>query len=230
MADLPPITGLRADIVPHSLWAISKWFYANPIWYYYRRGTDESKKTDRKFYELVDRELRELCKLLYDHGLHTTPSCQGHFYPKDRFKNIWRELTRESAAICGDGLVVKDSETDEHFLFREPDYRLAWRDFDEFYDDAGDHQGTGYLGILLPCDCEEVVERLRRLECDEPRLRMFFDEKNGRLLGGRLFSIIVLPRTDEERHDLWAGVTTRFGEILSEHACPAPFVPVARRA
>jgi hypothetical protein len=230
MADVPPISGLRADIVPHSLWAISKWFYANSIWYYHKRGTDESKKTDRKFYELVDPELRDLCKLLYDHGLHTTPSCQGHLYPRERFEKVWRVLTREADEIRGRGLVLKDSETDRPYLFRDPGYSLAWRSFDEFYAEAGEHQGTGYLGILLPCDCEEVAERLRRLERDGPRVRMFFDEKNGALLGGWLFSILVRPRTDEERHELWRELTGRFGEILSEHACPMPFVPVGERA
>src|SRR4051812_37377333 len=126
--NLPPIQGLRADIVPHRRWPVSKWFYANPLWYYHRPGTDEEINATRKFYQLVDPDLRQLCHLLNSAGLRTCPSCQGHFYERNRFENIWTELTREQDEIRDGGLVVKDSETDKEFLFKDKNYALPWND------------------------------------------------------------------------------------------------------
>lgn len=220
------IGNLRADIVPHAHWAVSKWFYADPIWYYHRRGTDEELVAGRRFYELVDPELRELCRLLNEHGLHTTPSCQGHFYPKTRFEKIWAELGREAELVRGEGLVVKDSETQKEYLFCEGDYTLPWRTFEEFFAQAGEHQGMGYLGVLMPArDCGELTGLLRSAECDSSSLRMRFDPENGRALGGELFGIMVRPRTPTERARIWREVTDRFAGMLARHACARSFVP-----
>src|SRR5688572_20076591 len=136
---LPRISNLRADLLPHQRWAVSKWFYANPVWYYHRDGTDEEIVANRKFYQLVDPDLREICRELLEAGLQTTPSCQGHFYPRERFEKIWDELKREEPAIVGDGLVVKDSETDREYLFHDPNFRVPWPDFATFHAAATDH-------------------------------------------------------------------------------------------
>src|ERR1043165_1765844 len=101
--DLERISGLKADIVPHRQWPVSKWFYANELWYYHRLGTDEEVVTGRKFYKLVDEDLRELCHVLPEAGLQTTPSCQGHFCDRSCFEKIWQELVREAVAIRGEG-------------------------------------------------------------------------------------------------------------------------------
>ncbi|HYE17968.1 MAG TPA: hypothetical protein VEA69_05970 [Tepidisphaeraceae bacterium] len=219
------VRDLSPGIVDHARWAVSKWFYANPIWYYHRRGTDEELVASRKFYDLVDPGLRPLVKLLHDNGLHTTPSCEGHFYPKSRFEQIWAELTREAEQIRDDGLVVKDSETDKPYRFHDPIYTLPWPTFDAFYAQAGAHQGMGYLGVLLPCDCAAVADQLAELACDEPALHIGFDAENGKLLGRRLLGILARPGDVLERERVWADVTERFRRILDRYACPAPFTP-----
>src|SRR5438067_8000604 len=76
--DVSTIRGLQAGLVPHREWAVRRWFYANPIWYYHRRSAAHEIRPTGKFYKLVDPELREVCRLLNDAGLQTTPSCQGH--------------------------------------------------------------------------------------------------------------------------------------------------------
>ena len=156
--DLEHITDLKADIVPHRQWPVSKWFYANELWYYHRLGTDEEVVAGRKFYRLVDDDLRELCHMLNEAGLHTTPSCQGHFYERQRFEHVWEVLTRERDLIRGDGLIVKDSETDRELLFKQNDYSLEWENIDAFFAAAAAHQGTGYLGVLVPHDRDDVSD------------------------------------------------------------------------
>src|SRR5438067_13857656 len=130
---LPKISGLRAGLVPHHEWAISRWFYANPIWYYHRRSAAHEICASGRFYQLVDPDLRDVCRLLNDAGIRTTPSCQGHSYPRERFETIWAELKREEEPARGPGLVVKDCENDQPYLFRDPDYLVPSASFEDFY-------------------------------------------------------------------------------------------------
>ncbi|MGE5608108.1 MAG: hypothetical protein ACM359_02540, partial [Bacillota bacterium] len=60
---MTPITGLRPDIVPHQQWALSNWFYAGPMWYYHRLGPGRQLITDPRSYDLIDPDLRSLCRL-----------------------------------------------------------------------------------------------------------------------------------------------------------------------
>ena len=211
----PIITGLRADIVPHEQWAVSKWFFANPLWYYHRLGTDEQIVPDRRFYQLVDPELRGLCKVLHEADLHTTPSCQGHFYAQERFERIWEELRREADAIRNDGLLVRDSETQEPYRFADGDYHLPWTRFDHFHGQANAHQGIGYIGILVRPDQAAIERRLSSLMPESGPTEIGFDEALGRMLGGRLLTIITRPRDEAERADLWPLITRRVERALT---------------
>lgn len=161
VSDLPELSDLRADLVPHRQWATRRWFYANPIWYYHRPSADHEIRLTGRFFQLVDPMLREVCQLFNESGIQTTPSCQGHSYPTERFERIWAELTKEETSIRGAGLVVKDCESDEPFQFRSVDYRTPWRSFEDFHREAAAHQNLGYLGILFPKPRYDVAERLR---------------------------------------------------------------------
>jgi hypothetical protein len=212
---LPPIAGLRATLVPHREWAISRWFYANPIWYYHRRSTHHELCTGRQFYKLVDPDLRELCALLNRAGLQTTPSCQGHSYPRDRFEAIWRELRREEALIRGDGLEVKDSENDNASVFRDPSYTNPWRSFDDFFREANAHQGIGYLGIILRDVAQRALaDDLREAAAAGPNLRAEEHPEIGELLDARLISITVEEPDEQRRSAAWQGVTERVRNVL----------------
>jgi hypothetical protein len=209
------ITDLNVDFLPHRRWAISKWFYSNPLWYYHRPGTDERIVLNRRFYQLVDPDLRDLCRLLNERGLHTTPSCQGHFYLRDRFERIWGELRREQVAIASDGLVVKDSETDQPYLFRRADYCLPWADFDTYYAQAAEHQGTGYLGILLPPEGPPLHDQL----CDTAGQGLHYqvesDRRTGARLGGILLHLFVRAPDPAARTAAWGELTRRIGELIA---------------
>jgi hypothetical protein len=217
------IVGLSAGLLEHQRWPVSKWFYANPLWYYHRDGTDEEIVPNRKFYQLVDPDLREICRELNDAGLHTTPSCQGHFYPRERFERIWDELKREEPQIVGSGLVVKDSETDAEYLFRDPSYRVPWANFDGFYAKAADHQGTGYLGIVVPCD-NGLCDRFRAARRRTGKMALFEENPHGRRLGGTLFDILVEPRDPENRAKIWAEIHRVVHDVLTSSS-PSPGNP-----
>jgi hypothetical protein len=205
--DIERISGLKADIVPHRQWPVSKWFYANELWYYHRLGTDEEILTGRKFYQLVDDDLRELCYVLIEAGLHTTPSCQGHFYNRQRFEKIWEELLREGQAIRGAGLKMTDSETQKEYLFAEADYRLPWERFEQFYDQAGAQQGIGYIGVIVPADREDLRERIEGVSYCDAKSEITYDRILSRILRGHVFNIFVRSSGPEERGRIWKYIT-----------------------
>ena len=213
--DLPRITGLCAGILPHRDWPLSKWFYANPHWYYHLRQPEKQIVPNRKFYQLVDPELRPVCHLLNSAGLQTTPSCQGHFFERSRFEMIWDVLQREETLIRGDGLIVKDSETDRKALFQETDYSLGWKDFDAFYAQAGDHQGTGYLGILVPPERKELATAFYQAYRTEAA-ELSEDRELGRMLGGDMFQLIVQTKGPAERSEEWRRFTEWVRDLLRQ--------------
>ncbi|GMU23372.1 MAG: hypothetical protein AMXMBFR13_34500 [Phycisphaerae bacterium] len=214
------VAGLSAGLAPHREWALRKWFYASPLWYYHRRGTTPELNENRQFYRLVDPDLRELVHLLLDAGLQTTPSCQGHFYPRERFERIWDHLQREQAMIRSEGCEVRDSETDQPFLFLDFAYRLPWNKFDDFYREAAAHQSRGYLGVLAPADSCALARFIAQPYASS-RARIEPDEELSELIQRPMFHIEVDPHTPEERSREWAAITAYVKGLLVECTEPA---------
>ena len=204
---VPTIRGLEAGFVPHRQWPLRKWYFANPLWFYHEQFPVDEMIPSRAFYELVDPQLRELCLGLHAADLHTTPSCQGHFYGRERFDRIWAELEREQARVTGAGLPVKDSETQEEHLFQDPSFRLPWPSADAFYEEASAQQNEGYIGIVIPDDRQELRDRFAGLVRQDETSRIEFDDAVGRRLGAHLLAIHVSPRSPAERERIWQGIT-----------------------
>lgn len=211
----PLVSGLEAGLVPLREFPLRKWYYATPLWYYHRPAQEHHLNVDPKFYELVDPGLRDLCALALQHGLATTPSCQGHFYGRDRFEAIWQELQEAAALVPREGLRVKDSETDEEFLFRDEGFVLSWPDFEEFHAQAAAHQSRGYIGLALSPQAESLALRLREDAYRTACACIAFDEELSRVLGQPIFGIEVNPRTTEERDYEWAAITRYLHALLS---------------
>jgi len=215
---LPTISTLHAEIVPHREMAIRRWYSASTLWYYHRRAFPGEYECTRRFYQLIDPELRELCRLLHDAGLHTTPSCQGHFHGRSHFEEVWDELERESRLIQSVGLSVKDAESGRDFLFRASTFELPWSQFAGFYRDAATHQSEGYLGILLPHDRHRVVCALHNQPFRMKNAWIRFDGELSCLLDRSLFGVTVKPRDPNERAELWLEVTRYWRGLLREES------------
>jgi hypothetical protein len=193
---------------------LRKWYYARALWYYHAPAIEHRLMADPKFFELVDPRLRELCRCLLEAGLQTTPSCQGHFHSRQRFATVWDELQREADLIRSGGLVVKDSETDEAFAFREPGYRLAWRDFESFREQASRQQEHGYLGIAIPNDQPELVARFREQHVAAEGVRIEPDAELAVIFGQPFVSVRVEACSREQRDAAWAAVTAHVKKLL----------------
>lgn len=213
--ELRTLDDLEVGLIAPRRFPLRRWFYANPIWYYHTPATEHKLRTDAKFYELVDPDLRELCHVLIESGLRTTPSCQGHFYPESRFTRIWDELVRESALVQSIGLIVKDSESDVPYRFRNPDYRLPWSSYAEFMEEASSHQHRGYIGIAVPANRPELAARFFKRPFTADAATLVHDEELTRVLGEPIFSVNVDPGTPEERDEAWQTVTRHVKTVLA---------------
>ena len=209
-----PVTGLRADLVPHRQWGLCRWFYASDLWYYHRPGVAHEVRPDGKFYRLVDPDLRDLCRLLNEAGIRTTPSCQGHSYPRERFEHIWSELEKQQPLIRGDGLVVKDCENDLPYVFREMSYRIPWPSFDAFYDEAGAHQNLGYLGVLVPHHLPGIAQRLSDDHYTTRFTKLSADEDLSQIFGLPVFEVLVNAMDPQSRWAEWKAFTCYIHEII----------------
>ena len=72
--DATVVMDLDSNIIAQRLFPLRKWYYANPLWYYHAPAFEHPLRTDQKFFKLVDPALRELCHVLLEAGLCTTPS------------------------------------------------------------------------------------------------------------------------------------------------------------
>jgi hypothetical protein len=209
---------LDPGLVPVREFPLRKWYYADPLWYYHVPALEHRLTDDPQFYAKVDPPLRALCRLLLEAGLCTTPSCSGHFYPRERFERIWSGLARDAEAIRGEGLRVKDSETEAAALFRDSEYCLPWQSADDFYAKAGSEQNHGYLGIAIPVERSRLIERLRRDAYAEAAASIRFDDELTRLLGQPLFGVYVRTHAQDECDAVWARVTEYFDLVVSRAA------------
>lgn len=207
------IDGLTPAIVPHRLWWRRRWFQAiRGTRYYHAPGPRQPAFTGRGFYERMDPQLRPLCRMLHMRGLHTTPSCQGHFHGRSYFEARWEELQREAAAIRGVGLGVIDAETGARYWFRDTRYRLPWRSFEIFQARSLCHQRTGYLGVLIPAGQHTLLSRLRAAARQDTALHLANEDlPHG---GERLLHIQVQPRDPDDGIRQWRRVTALFERVL----------------
>jgi hypothetical protein len=213
---IPIISALRADLVPHREMAIRRWYYANPLWYYHRLGTATELNTNSKFYQLIDPDLRDLCRMLHEAHIHTTPSCQGHFYGHDHYEGVWELMNREAHAIRTTGLPITECESGRRYLFYYPAFHISWPDFASFYGEAGRYQTQGYLGVLLSRDRHDLICKLHNKPFRSSRASIKFDGELSCMLGGSLFAATVQPRDPDERDRQWRAITDYFRDLLQD--------------
>jgi hypothetical protein len=171
------IAELEASILDHEQFAESRWYRGSGSWHYHGPGHSISSHMSDWGYLQIDPDLREICRLLHRHALGTTPSCQGHFFPRGFFLEIWSVLLREAAMIQGGGLLVRDVLDGSPLLFRDEHYTLPWTRANEFVDEASSRQEVGYLGVAAPASRLATLDRMAvacqsaGARCMEPVLR-----------------------------------------------------------
>lgn len=174
--------------------------------YYHRPKPAVPPARGPEFYRRVDPDLRQLCRLLHARGLLTTPSCQGHDHDRAYFEKRWGDLCDEAMMIRGDGLLLREAETNREYCFRDPDYRLPWPDFSRFLKESQHHQSTGYLGVIVPSNDPGLDARFRKWSRRLGRLAPERDERIGRGIGGHLYYFLITSQSSSERSRRWRNI------------------------
>jgi hypothetical protein len=205
----PPtlIENLECGMIPLREFPLRKWYYVSPLWYYHAPSTEHRLRLNPKFFELVDPQLRDLCAAALAAGLCTTPSCQGHFYPRSRFEAIWIGLQEDASQIRAKGLALTDAETQEKRVFRQGGWELPWDSFADFYREVNDAQAHGYIGLAVPHERASLVRRLQDNAFDFGAARIELDEDLSERLDCALFGVYVSAATPNENAEAWAAVT-----------------------
>lgn len=197
---------ITPDFIPHKNFHLGSWLIEkdNPSWYYFHPKRDlKNFNYSKNFYETLDKPLREVVKFLHQNNVDTTPSCAGHFYPKEIFRETYGSLKGNEKNIRGKGLILQNPETGEFFKYRNSDYVLPW-DEETFVDRAMGHQTKGCLG-LKPQD-----NKLSKHLTSKPisGFKTYFDRDNN----------IVIFVTDsnsvEEKNDKWNNFTNQIMKLL----------------
>lgn len=210
------VAGLEAGLVPLREFPVRQWFYATPLWYFHRPAITHRLQPNARFWQLVDPSLREICRAILRAGLLTTPSCQGHYYPRSHFASVWRSLDESTRAVRNGGAWVRDSETDQPVLFRDPLFALPWKRFEDFFIDAAAHQSAGYLGLALPRARTALADLLAQDSYCTNAARIERDAELSDRLGVHLFGIHVAAPNPEQRDAEWTSLTHYLIGVLRE--------------
>ncbi len=208
------VTDLRADFVPGTRLAIRQWFCASPLWHYHRSGV--SLHGGSHFdYQMVDPDLRQLCQTLHQFDIPTAASCEGHFHDREWFEEVWDELQREADMVKTTGLPVRDSHEGRSAVFRNPQYRLPWRNESRFYDQVVRRQSPGSMSFVVPDDRAGLRERLARDEYATSRSRIRFDQPLNRMLQHAAYTITVNGQDERDRRSAWQEIHAYMQDVLN---------------
>jgi hypothetical protein len=212
-------TELETGLVPRRQFARRRWYHASNLWYYHRPAPLPRLELDQQFYELVDPDIRDLCRTLHERGIGTAPSCSGHFHKKAYFVAVWDELQREADQIRSDGLVVQDCETKANVLFHNPSHQVPWTTFADFREDLRDSQKGGYLGVIFRNDTEGIRDQFAHDDLFESSAAYEAEEPDpeGNWI---LHTMVDAPTPDALTHQ-WNEVARHLHQLLHTAHRPA---------
>jgi hypothetical protein len=220
---LPTANNLETGLIPREDFARRRWYHASNLWYYHRPAPIPELHPDQQFYELVDADIRDLCRFLHLHGISTTPSCSGHFHSSAHLLQVWEELQHEADQIRSTGLIVQDCETRENLLFRNPSHALPWDSFPEFREHVHASQTGGYLGVIFRNDMAGIREQFARDNPSEPHAA--YEPETPNTHGNWILHILVdAPTPDEQTHQ-WTQIMHHLRQALQTAHRP-PVVPL----
>lgn len=161
---------ISPELIPHAQFHKGIWLFSlrQPGWYYFLKKKNPNHIRNKSFLDSVDEPLKELVKHLHERNIRTTPSCSGHHISERDLSRFYTELEGDQEMICGEGLYLKDVESDEVYLFREPDYRLPWTR-QQFLDKLESYQPRGVLGMRLG-NKRKVKTMIKSMKVDGARV------------------------------------------------------------
>lgn len=192
--------------VPHEEWDKYAWLSPHeereePWFYAVETGQNPRLRelpTNGAFMRTVDPEIRPLVAWLHSKGVPTGPSCSGHDIDKRGFEDIYAGLVRDAEEIQTIGVLLRDPEDGNDHVAMDEDYRLPWNSFEEFVEEAREHQPVGWLSFYTT----------------DPRAELAVGKGPGyeiKKTGDDSFGV----RTDGTNRDAWTKAAAALAKALS---------------
>jgi len=139
---------ITPELIPHEEFHTGRWLLpvARPGWYYFQQRKSNHVVQNRNFLQSVDKPLRKLVRWMQNRGIRTTPSCAGHVLSPLELEKVYAGLELDAADIVSSGLELKDIETGELILYKDPNYTLPWSQ-QQFLNEVSEYQKKGVLGF-----------------------------------------------------------------------------------
>ena len=138
----------RSDLIPHKDFHKGYWFKSQLSNWYYFREEKRSFIVKKGFnYNSLDEQLVHLVRKLHKNGHKTTPSCAGHFFTEEYFKEVYKKIKIEEYIINNLGLELYNIETKQKEIFKDRGYSFPYTE-ESFIHEAIPYSKKGVLGIL----------------------------------------------------------------------------------
>mgnify|MGYP006266981551 CR=1 FL=1 len=122
-----------------------------PWWYYTPQEVVYTLQTSKKFFDSVDKDIRNLVKFLHGRGYITTPSCAGHLRKPSHYAKVYSQLVKDQEKIRTEG--VKITNVNQEVIqpsYQDSGYYIPWPSKEKFIKEALEEQTKGILGIIDP--------------------------------------------------------------------------------
>ncbi|MGZ3885099.1 MAG: hypothetical protein ACXVPQ_08780 [Bacteroidia bacterium] len=200
------MTHITPDLIPHIEFHKGSWLL--PVngadWYYFMKIPHQHKVTDKQFMSSVDKPLRALVKFLQKKKINTTPSCSGHHFKAGDFVKIYDDLEADMLNIRSHGLEMKDVESGQVILYRDPAYRLPWTK-QEFLKRIKAYQQKGVIGFEAS-DNRQIRDELLHLHIDGAKIMA----KDGMIF------VLTTKNRQGENAGLWRRITQKIKDVFKQ--------------
>ena len=149
---------LSADLIPHQNFHKGYWLKSNncPWFFFYESPRQFLIPKDKRFYETLDDDLKNLVFKLHKKNISTTPSCSGHINNTNHYNEIYESLRDAKNRIQNEGIIIKNPETNKKFFYSNKNYNLPFGK-QQFLEEIQDYQKKGVLGFV---DNRNLYEKL----------------------------------------------------------------------
>lgn len=100
-------------------------------------------------------------------------------------------------------------------MFRDSEYSLPWRSFEEYYQQAAANQVLGYIGLAIPPERAALTAPLCEFNGAPRAVRIALDEELSHLLGQPLVGIFVRPQDPAECELAWDAITSHAADVFA---------------
>lgn len=132
-----------------------RWFLADQPaarWFYHCPRSPETAPSPRSptVASTLDPPLRALVHAVWRRGARTGPSCAGHVVSFAHAAAVYAQLCADADKVRGAGLVLRDVETQQRLLWRDPTYRVPYPSVSALYLALKQHELHGVLPVVGP--------------------------------------------------------------------------------